>query len=314
VTVTGATVRSRRGWMLVAPVCLLLGLAAAPAPPSGPAGAAATVAHASASAAARDTLRLAPGLSASEHAALTQSGAYGRRPLTLLLVGDSIALTLGIGLAVDSRQSYGVDVSDHATLGCDLDPGTEIETSGQPGPATAGCGLWRALWPFLAAGAHAQVVALGLGRWEVSDHLLNGRWVHIGQPVWDDHVKADLREAISIFHTFGARVVLFTMPYVDPPGRQLDGLPYPEDTPARARAYNALVWQVARAEPHVVSVIDLNKMLSPAGRYTAALDGTVVRWSDGIHITTAGGELLQRQILPAVAHMGLQDEAARTHR
>jgi hypothetical protein len=128
--------------------------------------------------------------------------------------------------------------------------------------------------------------------------------------VWDDHVKADLREAISIFHTFGARVVLFTMPYVDPPGRQPDGLPFSEDLPARAREYNALVRQVARADPRVVSVIDLNKMLSSSGHFTATLDGVAVRWSDGIHITTAGGQLLQRDILPQVDRIGLQDETA----
>jgi hypothetical protein len=293
--------------MLCASACLAFGLAVAGALP---AGAAPGPASASASSGLRVDLSLPPGLSLTEHRSLQRSGAYGPRPLTLLLVGDSIALTLGIGLALDSQQQYGVAVSDHATLGCDLDPGTEIVTSGRPGPATPGCDLWRGLWPFLAARTHAQVVALGLGRWEVSDHLLDGHWVHIGEPVWDDHVKADLREAISIFHTVGARVVLFTMPYVDPPGRQPDGLPYSEDLPARAREYNALVRQVAQSEPGVVSVIDLNKMLSNSGHFTATLDGVAVRWSDGIHITTAGGQLLQRNILPEVDRIGLQDETA----
>ena len=89
------------------------------------------------------------------------------------------------------------------------------------------------------------------------------------------------------------------MPYVDPSDRQPDGLPWSENTPARAQAYNALVRQVARSDPDVVSVIDLNQMLSPDGVYTASLDGVDVRSSDGIHISPAGGELLQRQILPA---------------
>ena len=74
-----------------------------------------------------------------------------------------------------------------------------------------------------------QVVALGLGRWEVTDHLLDGQWVHIGEPAWDDHLTADLQSAIAIFHAFGARVVLLTMPYVDPSDRQPDGLPWPEN-------------------------------------------------------------------------------------
>ena len=69
--------------------------------------------------------------------------------------------------------------------------------------------------------------------------------MHIGEPVWDAHLTADLQSAITILHSFGAKVVLFTMPYIDPSHRQPDGQPYVEDTPARVRAYNALVRQVA---------------------------------------------------------------------
>ncbi len=142
-------------------------------------------------------------------------------------------MTLGEGLSVDSVSAYGVSVVDDATLGCDLDPQLEVLTEGTPGPATPGCENWRALWPFLVAGERPQVVALGLGRWEVTDHLLDGQWVHVGEPVWDDHLDADLQSAIAIFRTFGARVVLFTMPYLDPADRQPDGLPWAENSPAR---------------------------------------------------------------------------------
>jgi hypothetical protein len=258
----------------------------------------------------RVALRLPPGLSASEHAALARAGAYGPRPVRLLIVGDSIAMTLGMGLSVQARPQYGVSVLDHATVGCDLDPGLEVLTEGTPGPATPGCDNWRALWPFMVAQAHPQVVALGLGRWEVTDHLLDGQWVHIGEPAWDQHLANELQAAITIFHTFGAKVVLFTMPYVDPSDRQPDGLPWPENTPARAQAYNALVRQVAQSDPGEVSVIDLNRMLSPDGVYTATLDGVDVRSPDGIHVSPAGGELLQRQILPLIDRIGMEDESA----
>jgi SGNH domain (fused to AT3 domains) len=274
-----------------------------------PAGAA-PVARADASGGTRVTDRLPPGLSASEHAVLARAGAYGTKPVHLLLVGDSIAMTLGMGLSERSRPEYGVSVADDATVGCDLDPGLQIMTDGAPGPATPGCQDWRALWPFLAEHLHPQVVALGLGRWEVTDHLLDGQWVHIGEPPWDRHLTADLQGAISIFHGFGAKVVLFTMPYVDPSDRQPDGLPWSENTPSRARAYNDLVRTVARDHPGSVSVIDLNKMLSPGGSYAATVDGVPVRQSDGIHVSIAGGQLLQRAILPEIDRIGMEDEAA----
>ena len=58
-------------------------------------------------------------------------------------------------------------------------------------------------------------------------------------------------------------------------------------------------------------MIDLNRMLSPDGVYTASLSGVDVRSSDGIHVSVDGGELLQRQILPAVDRIGMEDEAAK---
>jgi hypothetical protein len=278
--------------------------------PGGAAGAA-TVAAVGAPGAARVVVPLPPGLSATEHASLERVGAYGSRPLRLLVVGDSIALTLSMGLAVEAQAHYGVDVTDDAAIGCDLDPQLAVEISGAVGPATPGCVGWRTRWLSLAAGQRPQVVALGLGRWEIADHLLNGRWVHVGQPAWNAHLTADLRSAIAILHSFGAKVVLFTMPYVDPTDRQPDGRPWPENTPGRVRAYNALVRRVARADPGVVSVLDLNRMLGPGGVYTACLSGLDVRTDDGIHVTLDGGELLQRQILPAVDRIGMADEAAR---
>jgi hypothetical protein len=80
--------------------------------------------------------------------------------------------------------------------------------------------------------------------------------------------------------------------------------------PARTQAYNAVVRSVARADPGEVSVIDLNRMLSPDGVYTASVRGVEARWPDGVHISTAGGELLQSQILPIMDRIGMREEAA----
>ncbi len=279
--------------------------------PASATGAARPVARADGSSGSRVAFPLPAGLTASEHSALERSGAFGRDPVRLLVLGDSIAMTLGMGLSVDARERYGVTVTDDATVGCDLDPQLQVFTSGTAGPATPGCDNWRGLWPFLIARQRPQVVALGLGRWEIADHLLDGRWVHIGEPSWDGHLTADLQSAIAILDSFGAKVVLFTMPYVDPSDRQADGFAWSENTPTRVKAYNALVRQVARTHPGVVSVIDINRMLSPAGVYTASLSGVRVRSADGIHVSVDGGELLQRQILPAVDWIGMENEAAK---
>jgi hypothetical protein len=295
---------------LLGGACLLLSWLGLPASATVAANAA-NAARADGSSGSRVAFPLPPGLTTSEHAALEHTGAYGAHPVRLLVLGDSIAMTLGMGLSVHAQQQYGITVTDDATVGCDLDPQLQVIISGAVGPATPGCDDWRGLWPFVIAGQRPQVVALGLGRWEIADHLLDGHWVHIGEPAWNDHLTSDLQSAITILHSFGAKVVLFTMPYVDPSNRQPDGQPWSENTPARVQEYNAVVQRVARSHPGVVSVLNLNQMLSPRGVYTASVSGVAVRTTDGIHVSVDGGELLQRQILPAVARIGMEDEAAR---
>ncbi len=55
---------------------------------------------------------------------------------------------------------------------------------------------------------------------------------------------------------------------------------------------------------------DLNRMLSPGGACTPFGGGVDVRTSDGIHISLAGGDLLRSEVLPTVARIGMEDEAA----
>ncbi len=236
----------------------------------------------------------------------SSSGAasHRRAPVRFLLLGDSVALTLGQGLSVDAVPRHGVEVEDQAVIGCDLDPTLSIITSGAVGPATPGCPHWRTLWPTLLQRFRPQVVGLELGRWEVSDHDYEGQWVHVGEKIWDDHLVAELNQAVRILSSQGAKVVLFTMPYVDPAGLAPNGQPFSENTPGRADAYNRLVRQVADQNRHDVTLVDLNRMLSPAGHYTATVKGVTVRWSDGIHISVAGGEMVQPAVLSVVSRLG----------
>jgi hypothetical protein len=72
--------------------------------------------------------------------------------------------------------------------------------------------------------------------------------------------------------------------------------------------------EAAAKRKDTVTVIRLNRLLDPHGRYQAVVDGYTVRWSDGIHVTTAGGELAQRWIMPVVVQLGLESRARMVHR
>jgi hypothetical protein len=57
-------------------------------------------------------------------------------------------------------------------------------------------------------------------------------------------------------------------------------------------------------------VIDLNRDIDPAGKYTSYLHGVRVRNPDDEHFSLLGGELLRPEILPALVQLGLSHEEA----
>ena len=245
------------------------------------------------------------GLSPALMARLTTAGAFSSHPVRFMLLGDSMAVTLRRGLKVDAHQRWGVEPQfTHPALGCDLDPMLLNNLQGVIAPATAGCRDWPTRWASFVAAERPEVVGIVLGRWEALDHRLHGRWTHLGQPAWDDHVAADLRRAADVVSAHGAKVILYTMPYIDP-AKAPDGSTYPENLPERTDAYNRIVGQVAASRPGTVTVVDLNTLLDPRGRYTAEVDGITLRWADGVHLTTQAGLWLRPKLYPTVDRLAM---------
>ena len=243
-----------------------------------------------------------------ERQALAASKAFSTDPIRFLLVGDSTALTLGTGLTTDAEARYGVDVIDRGELACDFDKFPSSINGSANGPA-GDCRAWKVFFSQLVAGYHPEVVGLLMGRWLVTDHVVDGRIVSVGQPAWDAHLRTELEQAVQILSAGGAKVVLFTAPYYDPPVEAANGAPFPENDPARVVAWNRIVRQVAADHPGEVTVIDLDKLVDPQGHYQSVVDGVTVRWPDGIHFSAEGGEWLQPAILPTVARLGLAHRA-----
>ena len=101
------------------------------------------------------------------------------------------------------------------------------------------------------------------------------------------------------------------MPYIDP-AKAPDGSTYPENLPARTDVYNRILAGVAASRPGIVTVVDLNAMLDPDGRYTSAIGDLTTRWADGVHLTLAAGLWLRPRLYPTVDQLGLdaRDAAA----
>jgi peptidoglycan/LPS O-acetylase OafA/YrhL len=181
-----------------------------------------------------------------------------RAHTTVLMVGDSTALTLSVGLSYQAAH-YGARLIEKGLLGCGVAVVPEVRQAGVDAPmvpacntATPAAGQWPALWTGWIDRYHPTVVAILAGRWEVSTVEWKGRWTDILDPAFAAYVRRQLQRAVDVGSSRGAAVVLFTAPCYDS-GEQFDGAPWPEDQPDRLHAYKrscARWWRPTRRGRH----------------------------------------------------------------
>ncbi len=203
----------------------------------------------------------------------------------VLIEGDSLAWSLGVELAVSQIESqYNLNVVDDATIGCGIAPPPNLQVilNGNPDGLIPQCATWAQTWQNDVNTVRPVIVGILLGRWEITDKYLNGTLTHIGDPSYDNYLQGQLKQAITIASSGGAKVVLMTMPYLETPD-PTTGVAYPELQMQRVDEWNAIVRKVAAGFPGVASVYDLNKQVDPGGTFVSTMQGTQIRSSDGVH-------------------------------
>jgi hypothetical protein len=258
------------------------------------------------------TTAVSSDLSPALPAATSTSNSTSTKPVKVLLVGDSIAGTLGVGLAQEADQ-YNVQIANEGTPGCSLSMQTQIKVLFYSVAPDAPCDVdnnpdsllttWRK-W----VDAYNPDVVVYLARGETFDQEVGGQWQNIGQSGFESYLAARYRQAIAVLGSKGASVVLMTTPYYDS-GASPAGTPWPEDAPARVTADNATIRQVAMATPagtdgSRVYVFDLNAVVSPDRVFSPTVDDINVRCGDGVHFTRSGGIYVGQRLAPELAALG----------
>ena len=240
------------------------------------------------------------------------------RPVKVLLVGDSVAGSLGVGLALEARQ-YDVQIANEGTPGCSLSMQGQIRVLFYTVPPDAPCDVgnhpdslldtWRT-W----VDAYNPDVVVYLARGETFDQDVGGQRQNLGQAAFDRAVENRYRQAVAVLGAKGASVVLTTTPYYDS-GVSTSGGPWPEDDTARVAIDNATMRAVAGTTPGGaaggrVYVFDLNTVVSPGRRYEASVGQVNVRCTDGVHFTRSGGIYVGLRLAPELAALGQAHAAA----
>ena len=214
-------------------------------------------------------------------------------PRTLMLIGDSMAFTAGLGLAPHAA-GYGFVLANEGINGCGVVRPGPYRYFGAQREMEERCVAWPDAWTAALGRSQPAMVAIVVGRWELMDRVYEGRWTNLFDPTFAAYVEAELEGAVQLMQSGGARVVLFTTPYYRR-GLQPDGSLFPEDDPARVDVMNGIIRRVG--ERLGVAVVDVGGRLSPEGRYTRDVDGVRVR-SDGVHLTSDAGGLLAPWLFP----------------
>ena len=190
---------------------------------------------------------------------------------TVLMLGDSTALTLSLGLSFDAGR-YGARLVEKGILGCGvavvpedhtgrcrLPPWWRLATRRLPPPASG---------PPYGTGGSTSTTRPSSPSWPDGGRSApsNGRddGPTFSIPPIAAYVRQQLQRAVDVASSRGAAVVLFTAPCYDS-GEQFDGAPWPEDQPDRLHAYNALVRQVVEANPQTATLINLDGLVCPGG-------------------------------------------------
>ncbi len=214
-----------------------------------------------------------------------------RRVQRVMVVGDSVALTLGRGIERWGAHA-GVYVLNGGALGCTLVDGVEVR------------GYWGVLdrpadscnthetWPKTLAAFRPDVVVVLFGAWDVYDVSLDhGRtWLSPGQPEWNRYYRGVVAETRRRLAATGARIVWLEPPcFSAKPGAADAGAAWYDR--ARIDAISAVDRAVAAAGGMTVSPVvhDLGCPVDFGAR------------PDGVHYSDAGADATATRLAPVIS-------------
>jgi SGNH domain (fused to AT3 domains) len=214
------------------------------------------------------------------------------RPLRILLVGDSMAGTLGVGLAKAAPAS-GITLIDAALGGCavadawDSGAPVDITVPVRPGPPCQNATQLAAYWEHLLRLYRPQVV-IYVSRVDTIPEQINSgstrKLASLLDASFQAYFLAAMTQAIGVLSSTGAHVILTT------------SAPTKMDDPRRWTIYDSIVESVAARSLGRATVFDLGRFFegNAADPIFKPRSPSGIDWrcTDGIHFTEAGGALV----------------------
>jgi peptidoglycan/LPS O-acetylase OafA/YrhL len=214
----------------------------------------------------------------------------GARPLRVMVVGDSVGLTLGRGFELYARQHAGFTVDNLGHTYCPLGRTLAIKQGYVENTDVQACN-WTTRWSNEVASFDPDVVVMLFTIWETSPRMLDGQWRAPGDPMLDKWQLSEYQAAADALSARGAPVVILTPP-CEPNFKVQPGSPL-------WRIDDRLLPRVAhtRASVHLV---DLGSQLCPHGTPLTDYAGVHNARPDGAHYSDAGALAVADWTMPIV--------------
>lgn len=222
---------------------------------------------------------------------------YGEPPLKVLLLGDSVAGSLGVGLS-ELAPAYNVELVNAGHPGCSVSSDGQILLTYFPAVPGQPCVLDQpdalfAAWRSWIAAFRPDVV-LYVARSDLLEQQIHGKWTWIGHRDFNAWLSSRLKAFVRLGSVDGAKVVLMTVPVSHQSVARLR----PEDNPLRVARDAAIERGAVASDPSHAATFDLSQLLTPGLHYRASVDGLELHCADGVHLTPTAGILTAVTLFP----------------
>ena len=239
--------------------------------------------------------------------AIDAAAQAAQRPPRVLLVGDSMARSLGPGLE-RAAASGEFQFWDASVPGCGLasDVGERWFAAWQ-GTDPRCLPTWRERWPAQLQEYDPDIVIALFGAQDAFDRRVDGAEIRFDEAQGSLLAQQDLTEALTMLSSTGAEVTLLTTPYYVlgwPQQVQVERSPLNEDWIDRYNLLQRAVGaRLSEGAPGGVRILDLNRYLAPERTWTDTVSGIKVRSFDRCHLSPEGADFVAAWLVPRLLHV-----------
>ena len=213
--------------------------------------------------------------------------------IRLLIVGDSIAYNLGRGFEQVAADRSDLSVWNVGTAGCGLvRAGESPPDEFQPSVL---CDLWPDRFEEQIEVFDPHLVFVVSGGWDLLDRRRPGwdEFKEPGDPVYDAYLQSEYEFALDVLTARGAKVVWGITPCV---AESHSGSVFAADR----KVYQVRVLEALDAAHDDLTLLDLDPLACPDGRFTNTMGEIRNFRPDGVHYSDEGARWMAGRLIPTL--------------